>query len=188
MVISSPFLFPFKHIKSDKILLEVKEQDAIKLIISLVITGMLIVIPDNAWTQTIRHVHPHNIPPAPGPRAQFLQEQAFCKWESVEIVKAFEENGMEVVDMKPAFTFEPVLPRESTIFFISTFGENAGAFVSSYNTKEDLKNAKNYYAQMNRETLSWWIFEKDNILVLISGKVPEERAKQYEKVLNEIDK
>ena len=43
---------------------------------------------------------------------------------------------------------------------------------------------------MNKDTEfpAWWIFEKDNILVLISGKVPEEKARQYEKVLNEIDK
>jgi hypothetical protein len=44
--------------------------------------------------------------------------------------------------------------------------------------------------QMNKDSASpaWYIFEKDNILVLISGKVPEEKTKQYENVLNNIGK
>ena len=107
-----------------------------------------------------------------------------------DIVKTFKDNGLEVADIKPGHTLNPVTPQEGTIFLIPSFGENIGGYVTSYNSKDELKDAMIYYLQMNKDSASpaWYIFKKDNILVLISGKVPEEKTKQYENVLNNIGK
>ena len=75
--------------------------------------------------------------------------------------------------------------RESTIFLIPSFGKNIGGLVSSYSSDKDLQKSIQYYAKMNKKTTppSWRIFTKDNILLLISVKVPENTAKEYEQVL-----
>jgi hypothetical protein len=155
----------------------------------IIIVLILIAYPNNTLSQ-IRHVNPPNILPPPRPTKPLWSEASFYKWESKDIIKAFKDKTLEVEDVKPGYTLNPTTPREGTIFLKPSFGKNIGGYVSSYNSKDDFNNAKNYYLQMNKnpESPAWWIFEKDNILVLISGKVPEEKAREYERVLNEIDK
>ncbi len=94
-----------------------------------------------------------------------------------------------VEDAKPAYSISPIAPRESTLFLMPSVGKNVGGYVSSYNSADDLREMKKYYERLNKdpEAPAWRVFEKDNILVLISGRASEEKAKQYEKVLNEID-
>lgn len=145
---------------------------------------------NNALADGLRHT---NIPTTllpPMSTQQVLPEASFYKWASTDIVKAFKNNGLEVADVKPGHTLNPVTPQEGTIFLIPSFGENIGGYVTSYNSKDELKDAMIYYLQMNKDSASpaWYIFKKDNILVLISGKVPEEKTKQYENVLNNIGK
>ncbi|MEK7307650.1 MAG: hypothetical protein AAB089_01130 [Nitrospirota bacterium] len=131
---------------------------------------------------------PPNVMPPPEPPKQQWPEASFYKWESKDIVKAFSDNKLEVQDAKPGYTMGPLTPRESTIFLIPSFGNDIGGYVSSYNTEDDLKEMREHYIKMNKDPKSpaWRIYEKDNILLLISGKVPEAKAKEYEKVLNGI--
>jgi len=156
-------------------------------VISVVIIDMY---HGNIYAQPIFHVHPPNILPPPQPTKPLWTEASFYKWESEDIIKAFKDKGLEVEDVKPGYTMGPTTPREGKIFLIPSFGRNIGGYVSSYNSEDDFNDAKNYYLQMNKnpESPAWWIFEKDNILVLISGKIPEEKAREYEKVLKEMDK
>jgi hypothetical protein len=137
---------------------------------------------------TPRLTPPANVAPPPVPPAQQWPEASFYKWESKAIVKAFKDNKLEVEDVKPGYTAGPLTPREGTIFLMPSFGKDIGGFVSSYNTEDDIKDMKKYYDKMNKDPKSpaWWIYEKDNILLLISGKVTETKAKEYEKVLNGI--
>jgi hypothetical protein len=137
----------------------------------------------------IKHIRPHNIPPAPRPPQKEWADASFYRWDSKQIIKAFEDNGLEVRDIKPGYTMVAPAPREATIFYIPSYGKNVGAYVSSYNNKEDLMEAIEYYKDMNKnkKTPSWRIYTKDNILLLISGKVPEEKAEAYEKVLKNLD-
>jgi len=60
---------------------------------------------------------------------------------------------------------------------------------SSYLSDNDLHKSIQYFEKMNAKTApaSWRIFTKDNILLLISGKVPEKIAKKYEQVLAAMD-
>jgi hypothetical protein len=159
-----------------------------KLKLFILSTLIITLCPYESLAQAIRHVHPHSIPPPPRPPRELWPDASFYKWDSKTVVEAFKNNGLEVEDIKPGYTIVTPLPKEATIFLIPSFGENIGGYVSSYNTEKDLKKAKDYYLQMNKgkNHPAWWIFEKDNILLLISGKVPEEKARQYQKVLNEL--
>ncbi len=131
---------------------------------------------------------PLNVHPAPRPTQEWI-DRSFYKWRTLDIVKGFVENGLEVEDAKPAYSISPIAPRESTLFLMPSVGKNVGGYVSSYNSADDLREMKKYYERLNKdpEAPAWRVFEKDNILVLISGRVSEEKAKKYEKVLNEID-
>ena len=64
-------------------------------------------------------------------------------------------------------------------------GPNIGGFVSSYRTPEDLGQDLAYYSGMNKPSAptAWRIFRNGNILLMISGKVQEEKALRYKKVL-----
>ena len=170
------------------LLLNIK--NIINVTICVIVAGLASAYICEAVDQSIHQKRLQNVPTPPRSSKVLWPDASFYKWESKNIVGLFQNNGLEVNDIKPGFTLGAPLPREATIFLIPSFGENIGGYVSSYNIGDNLKNAKNYYHKMNKDTEfpAWWIFEKDNILVLISGKVPEEKARQYEKVLNEIDK
>ncbi len=162
-----------------------------RLIIYIIVAGILAAYYNEVCA--IRHTNIPNALPAPRPTEQLVPEKAdtsFYKWDSKEIVKAFVDNGLEVEDIKPGYIISPLTAQEATIFLIPSFGKNVGGYVSSYNSRDELNASKEFYLQMNKNLASpaWWIFEKDNILVLISGKAPEEKAKQYEKMLNEMGK
>ncbi|GBE04691.1 MAG TPA: hypothetical protein ENG95_01255 [Nitrospirae bacterium] len=131
---------------------------------------------------------PLNVHPAPRPTQEWT-DKSFYKWKSRDIVKRFVENGLEVEDAKPAYSISPIPPSESTLFLMPSVGKNVGGYVSSYNSADDLREMKKYYEGMDKdpEAPAWRVFKKDNILVLISGRASEEKAKQYEKVLSEMD-
>ncbi len=133
-----------------------------------------------------RFTPPPNVQPPPRPPKNW-EGPSFFKWFSGDIVKKFKDNKLEVADMKPGYVMGPITPRESTIFLIPSYGENIGGYVSSYGSEDNLKTMKKHYQRMNKDPQSpaWWIFERENILVLISGKIPEEKAKQYEQILSE---
>jgi hypothetical protein len=138
------------------------------------------------WAQKgIRHIHPPTRHPSPRPPQQALKGVAFYKWNSKDVIRAFKNHGLEVADMKPGFTVGAPLAKEKTLFLTPSFGKDIGSLVASYNSEDALDDSVNYYAKMNTNPVSpaWWIFRKDNVLVLISGRVPEDRAREYERVL-----
>jgi hypothetical protein len=95
------------------------------------------------------------------------------------------DRGLEVVDAKPGFTIGIPEARENIIFLTPSYGEDIGGLVFSYNSKDMLKESVRYYSKMNKDEdpPSWWIFKKDNIMLLISGRIPEENARKYEEAL-----
>lgn len=138
------------------------------------------------WAQKgIRHIRPHTFHPSPRPPKQALKNADYYKWTSKDVIKAFKNFGLEVADMKPGFTMGAPLAKEETLFLMPAFGKDIGSLVASYHSEDALNESETYYAKMNTnpDFPSWWIFRKDNVLVLISGRVPEERAKEYERAL-----
>lgn len=101
-------------------------------------------------------------------------------------MKAFKDHGLEVVDMNPGLVRGAPLAQDSAIFLLPSFGGDAGGIVSAFRSWERLEKTLKYYSQLNKnpESPAWWIFRKDNVLLLISGKVPKEKAGEYGKVLS----
>jgi hypothetical protein len=138
----------------------------------------------SAGAQGSRYFQSHAEPPRM-PLREYSREARFYRFSSRDIVAAFEKSGLEVAELKPGLTVGAPGARESTIFLIPSSGERIGALVSSFTSDEALQKAVQYYAEMNKRTspFPWRIFTKDNILLLISGKVPEKAAEEYEHVL-----
>jgi len=157
-------------------------------ILFLLITGAL-AFWHSACAQGSRHFRSHSMEPPPMPPREYSRESRFYRFSSRDVVTAFKKSGLEVVDLKPGLTVGAPGARESTIFLIPSFGKNIGSLVSSYSSEKDLQNSIQYYVKMNKNAalFSWRIFTKDNILLLISEKVPEKSAQEYEKVLISMD-
>jgi hypothetical protein len=157
------------------------------IIFIIVIVSMLSGYTATSWA--VRQIHPHVIMPVVGPPPEYRPPKSFYKWKSNDIVKAFNDNGLEVVTIESGMVIGAPGAKESTIFRIPSFGDNVGSLVSSFGSLESINESVEYYSKMNESADSpvWWIFKKDNVLVLISGKVPKERAGQYDRVLSNMD-
>jgi len=105
-------------------------------------------------------------------------------------MKAIKESGLEAVVLTGGIIANTPEATESTAFLIPRFGDDIGGVVSSYDSEGKLLDALNYFASMNKDPQSpaWRIFRKDNILLLISGKVPEEKSLEYDKALSRMKK
>jgi hypothetical protein len=152
----------------------------------LLLTG-LFVLWHSAGAQESRHFHA--LEPHPMPPREYSGEARFYRFSSRDIITAFKKNGLEVEELRPGLTVGAPYSRESTIFLIPSAGNKIGALVSSFTSDAALQRSVQYYAEMNGMTSSapWRIFTRDNILLLISGKVPEKAAKEYERVLAAMD-
>ena len=142
------------------------------------IIGTLLMISASACTRQVR------------PEPESAEQSAFYKWTSTDVVTAFMEHGLEAVKTRPGFIVGVHQGSENTIFLMPSIGKDIGGLVSSFNSEESLQEFKNYYSDINEETEKppWRIFRKDNILLMISGKVPLWKSRQYEQVLRGIAK
>jgi hypothetical protein len=141
--------------------------------ITIIISIFLVVVIYATGESGIRHFYPSTPVPSPRPMDR-------------DVVKKFRESGLEAREMNAGYLMEPAHLKEATVFLIPSYGGNVGGYISTYDSDANLRESKSYYMKMNknRKTPAWWIFEKDNILLLISGKVPHEIAGKYEHVLN----
>ncbi len=79
----------------------------------------------------------------------------------------------------------PRVATEAIRFFLPSLGGQKGGRVYSFDNASDLQTVKQYYESGASGAASRpWIFVKDNILVQITGELPENRAKQYQAALN----
>jgi hypothetical protein len=154
--------------------------------ITTIISIFLVVVIYATGESGIRHFYPPAPVPSPRPMDRSSFHSFFNKWNSRDVVKKFRESGLEAREMNAGYLMEPAHLKEATVFLIPSYGENVGGYISTYDADANLRESKSYYMKMNknRKTPAWWIFEKDNILLLISGKVPQEIAGKYEHVLN----
>lgn len=139
----------------------------------------------------VRQIHPPINLPVLGPPAYADEKKPFfARWRSSEVIEAFKRNRLEVTEIESGIFVGAPAARENTIFLIPSYGSDIGSLVASFDTVEDMNESAKYYSKMNEDAGAhvWWIFKKDNILVLISGKVPEERARAYDDVLKGLDK
>lgn len=158
-----------------------------RLAIFIVVIVAVIISSGTAGAQGFRHVHPLTIQPPLQPPG-YMQEIYFYEWNSHDVVKAFKDHGLEVVDMNTGLIRGAPLAEDSAIFLLPSFGRGIGIIVSCFRSGGTLKKTLKYYSELNRnpESPAWWIFRKDNVLLLISGKVPQKKAGEYEEVLNNL--
>ena len=137
---------------------------------------------------TIRHVHPHVIIPAPRPAGHLSGNASFNRWRSREVMTALKNSGLELVELQAGLIVSAPAAQDSIIFLLPSYGSDIGAMVATYSSGHDLDDALKIHSSMNKvpESPVWRIFRKDNVLLLISGVVPEEKARQYEKVLQDM--
>ena len=152
-------------------------------IVVLIVTVMI--SPVARAGKVIRQVHPPPMMPPPRPPSWLMQQALFYKWKSADVMTALKAQGLEAADVKAGLTVGALAAKESTIFLIPSHGSDTGGVAASYESEEQLAEATNYYSSLNTapEAPAWRIFRKDNILLLISGRVPEGKAREYEKAL-----
>jgi hypothetical protein len=161
-----------------------------KILISIIICSIIFLSPDSISAKAINQVHPPPPQIFPGPPRQFLERAYFYKWECKDVIRALKDSGLEVVDVSGGITVASPAAAESTVFLMPSYGEEIGGVVSSYDSESNLLDSLNYYSSMNKDHQSpvWRIFRKDNILLLISGKVPEEKSLAYDMALSRMKK
>jgi hypothetical protein len=76
----------------------------------------------------------------------------------------------------------PALAAQGIRFSTPSICPNCGGMVLSFDQKEALEVAKQYYLQASAEAnpaTSAWVFVKDNILLHLSSEMPRSQALQY---------
>jgi len=140
---------------------------------------------ENASARVVKQVHPHIVLPPPRPPAHMLRNAQFHKWKCTEVIAALKAQGLEAEEVENGLTVSAYDAYESRIFLMPSFGKEVGGLAASYDSEEKIAGAMYYYSSLNTtpELPAWRIFRKDNILLLISGRVHGEKAREYEKAL-----
>ncbi|MDH4028574.1 MAG: hypothetical protein OEU95_07080 [Nitrospirota bacterium] len=126
-----------------------------------------------------------------GPQPATPEERSeFYKWTSMEVLDAFRARGLEAEDIKPGFIVGVHRESENTIFLLPSFGKDVGGVVSCFNSEPALLEFVKFYNKTNEDTgrTAWRISRKDNVVLLISGKVPQWISRQYERALTDMNK
>jgi hypothetical protein len=110
----------------------------------------------------------------------------FPRWEAEHVIRAILRAGLECEAIQTMTPEEygdlPVLEAQGVRFSTPSICPHCGGIVLSFDQKEALEAAKQYYLQAspepNSET-SAWVFVKDNILFHLSPEIPRSQALQY---------
>jgi len=110
------------------------------------------------------------------------------KWVGNDLILRFNESKLEVEHTEPVSKVDhinlPTNATEVTKFSIPSFGENMGGCIFSFEKRNDLAKVRKQYRKLNKiGKLYTWSFVKDNIILIMAGIIPEEKARLYETVL-----
>jgi hypothetical protein len=128
--------------------LKLKTNPVIRIAAVLILFSCLCLSGEEA--DAFRQVTPPTITPQTGPPPQAVQGPSFYKWSTAEIISAFKESGLEVVNIQKGLTMGSSAAEETTIFLIPSSGENIGGLVSSYRSLTALEKDITYYSTMNK--------------------------------------
>ena len=160
---------------------------------SIVIYLSLLII--SACTSGKQSGQPPAPPSSPPPAASSSEaagaaSTSFQKWKTSQVVNAFKAAGLELENPRPMskpkdYGAAPTIDTEATQFTIPSLGEGGGGHIYSFASEDNLEKMVQYYANASTDNFSW-VYVKDNILVQIDGRLPEEKAKQYEAALSNV--
>ena len=112
---------------------------------------------------------------------------SFQRWGAPHIVRAIHAANLEGEDAHPLRVEEygaiPALAAEGIRFSTPSFCSGCGGLVLSFDDPNDLETTKAYFIETNDPAAPTWVFVKDNILLQLSGQIPEAQALEYGTVL-----
>ncbi len=136
---------------------------------------------------SLRHITVPIIMPPPRPNI-FIN----YKWSPGDIVKAFNESGLGIEKTEPVNNLDysslPAKAKEAIKFTVPLIGEEGIGCILSFEVKRNMEEIRKHYLDKNKkEELYSWTFAKDNILIVLNGVISEEKARMFERVLNQLD-
>lgn len=117
----------------------------------------------------------------------------FRVWTNAQVIEAFRAAGLEIGEVSPMteadYGLNPSRAEAAARFTIPSLCPDCGGRVFDYADAAQLEIGRGYFVTLgeNNKLYFSWTFVRDNILVQINGTLPESRAREYEKALNEMD-
>ena len=115
-------------------------------------------------------------------------------WKAEAVIDSFAKKGLPVE--KPKFTFEGLdmepdstIKEEAVSFDMPAIGKDVGGSINTFEFRSDLNKLQEHFLDLNKKgDLNTWSFVKDNVLLILTGNVPEKIARQYETALLDLKK
>jgi hypothetical protein len=104
------------------------------------------------------------------------------------VIEAFKAAGLEAENPTPMgkddYGVGPMVG-EGMRFFLPSLAEGAGGRVIAVDDADERKRLFDYYNDLKKQSaaLFSWVYEHENIVLQINGKLPEDQAKKYEEAL-----
>lgn len=109
--------------------------------------------------------------------------------QSQDVVDAFVAAGLECEDPQP-ITQEDTsfMPVEVTEFLLPSQCPDCTGRIYIFDNPAELQQARTYYTRLGQDdpNRASWLFVKDNVLVQISGGVPQDQARAYGNALRQL--
>ena len=116
------------------------------------------------------------------------------RWQTKDVIESFEEKGLAVEKQRSIFdegSYNSAIEEaeEAVRFDLASYGKDIGVCIHTFTSKDDLKHLQEYFLGLNEKgDLYTWSFVKDNVLLVLTGTIPEEVARQYEIGLYSLNK
>ena len=116
------------------------------------------------------------------------------RWKAEAVIDSFEEKGLAVAKQKSVFNAlakgsSANIEEEAVSFDIPSLGKDVGGSINTFKYKIELEELQRHFLDLNKKgDFHTWSYAKDNVLIILTGNVPENIARQYEKALVSLKK
>jgi len=109
-------------------------------------------------------------------------------WQTADVVNAFWDTGLECEDPQPLAVDDgtaPFIADEATRFMLPSVCDGCSGRIYSFSDETQLNRARDYYIGLGEQDPQYfsWIYVRENILVQLNGRMPEEQARRYRQAL-----
>jgi hypothetical protein len=124
------------------------------------------------------------------PAAESAQDvaQARSAWQTADVVDAFTAAGLECVDPRTISVNDgkaPFVAVEATRFMMPSVCDGCSGRIYGFDDLTELEKARQYYQELGDTDAQFlsWLFTRDNILVQLNGRLPEDQSNLYKRAL-----
>jgi len=117
------------------------------------------------------------------------QPDAVRALQSQDVVDAFVAAGLECEEPQPITPDDTsFVPVEVTEFLLPSQCPDCAGRIYIFDNPSELQKARTYYTRLGQDdpNQASWLYVKNNVLVQISGIVPQEQAREYGNVLRQL--